>query len=141
MKAATKGAKRRARAPRKSAIQLGSSTKKLLDDLERRAKRRATATRKDLIDRHTDLRLRAGAILEKKNVDYGDLSDALANFRLAAAAGVSTPQAVFARLMDKIHRLARAASGRGFRRRDDDVLDAINLLVILDVALRERRRR
>jgi hypothetical protein len=131
----------KARAPRKSAIQFGSSTKKLLADMERRARRRTTATRQDLVKRHTDLRLRAGAILDKKNADYGELTDALANFRLASIAGVSAPQAVFARLMDKIHRLARCASGRGVRRRDDDVLDAINLLVILDVALRERKRR
>ena len=82
----------------------------------------------------------ARAVLVEKNADYGSQADALANFRGAAAADVSAPQAVFSRLNDKIHRLGRAAAGK-LRHRDDDVLDAINFIVLLDAALRERKTR
>lgn len=87
----------------------------------------------------TDLFARADAIFKAKSADYGAADDGLANFRHAAAAGVSTPQAVFSRLADKFHRLGKAASGAALEVEDNDIPDAINLLAFLQVALAETR--
>jgi len=101
---------------------------------------RSDTTRGQVVVLHKHWTARSREVLLEKNRDYGSASDALANFRGAATADVSAPQAVFSRLNDKIHRLGRAAAGR-LKRRDDDVLDALNLLVLLDAALRERKPR
>ena len=98
-------------------------------------------TRRDLVRQQCRLCVVGFETTERKNADYGAEADGLANFRLAGrVAGITTAQAVAARLADKVHRLGRAAAGE-LRRRDDDLVDAHNLVALLGAALRERRRR
>jgi DNA polymerase III delta subunit len=73
----------------------------------------------------------------EKNAQYATAEDALLNYRQAAAAGVSTPQAVFARLADKHGRLALVAKGAAKLNRSD-IRDALNILVQLEAACVER---
>jgi len=109
---------------------------------KKRRRRSGPTTRAELLELHRAVVSKSRRVIVAKNADYGRTADALANFRLgAAAAGITVAQAVVARLADKVHRLGRAAAGERLRIREDDVVDATTLPVFVKAALRERRRR
>jgi hypothetical protein len=94
-------------------------------------------TRRELFALHTRVCTEARVIMREKNRTYGTAADALRNYRGNRDAGVSPPQAVFARLTDKRGRLALVARGKVPLRRDD-IRDAINILIHLEALCIER---
>ena len=114
------------------------SLRKVRAMLDRRLGKKTS--RAELFKLHREICAEARAIARKKNIDYGDAHDALANYREAEAAGVDAPRAIVARAGDKWRRIKLAAAGK-LLLKDDDVPDMINQLVHFAAALRERKRR
>lgn len=82
------------------------------------------------------------AIIEKKNHDYGAITEPFANFRSAELLGLSVEKAILVRTLDKITRINNLLAHDAFvteESMDDTIVDAINYLAILK-AFREMTR-
>ncbi len=100
-------------------------------------------TRKALLDLQENLCSEAYALMAKKSNDYASDSDGMANFRASEAVGVDMRDAILARMMDKVSRLANVAHGKEMQVSDekieDTTLDLINFAVLLHAAIMEKR--
>jgi len=81
-------------------------------------------------------------ILNAKNADYATAEDPLKNFRLCQIlANITVEKGVFVRLSDKISRigvLLDKAPTVENEKMSDTINDAINYLVILQIALKDK---
>lgn len=102
-------------------------------------------TQEEFFKFYDEFTQQARAICVAKNTDYtGASKDALANFKLVEAAGITTTEVgMLTRFCDKLSRIATFVSTGEYLVKDesvDDTLrDMVNYIVLIAAAIKERK--
>lgn len=99
-------------------------------------------TRDELLTLHAETCEACRTTMERKNSDYSDEDDALANFGDAEIVGVEAERSVLVRCVDKFKRITSYLDRGDLKVKDEPVEDAIhdviNYMVLLKGLLEDR---
>lgn len=105
----------------------------------------SAVSREELMKIHEDVCGKARALMAKKNLDYGAVTDPFANFRRIEAMGICKTEAgIMVRMLDKMSRASSYLERGELSVKDETVVDSLTDLVnysILLIALLEDNER